>query len=63
MLDSDDPAELVSMAAVEKRYIARVLDAVQGNKTLAARVLGFDRTTLYRKLEQYGIAVTVAAKT
>jgi DNA-binding NtrC family response regulator len=29
-----------------------VLDAVGGNKTLAAQVLGFDRRTLYRKLER-----------
>jgi two-component system, NtrC family, response regulator AtoC len=30
----------------------RVLEAVGGNKTLAAQVLGFDRRTLYRKLER-----------
>ena len=29
-----------------------VLEAVGGNKTLAARVLGLDRKTLYRKLER-----------
>jgi hypothetical protein len=29
-----------------------VLEAVGGNKTLAAQVLGFDRRTLYRKLER-----------
>ena len=41
------------MEEVERRYILRVLDAVQGNKTLAAQILGFDRRTLYRKLETY----------
>jgi two-component system response regulator HydG len=30
----------------------RVLEAVGGNKTLAAQVLGFDRRTLYRKLDR-----------
>jgi two-component system response regulator AtoC len=50
-----DPSELVSMDEVERRYILRVLDAVGGNKTLAAQVLGFDRKTLYRKLERYGV--------
>ena len=30
----------------------KVLAAVGGNKTLAAEVLGFDRRTLYRKLER-----------
>ena len=41
------------MEEVERRYVLRVLDAVRGNKTLAARILGFDRKTLYRKLERY----------
>jgi hypothetical protein len=41
---------------VERRYVLRVLQAVGGNKTLAAGVLGFDRRTLYRKLERYGAA-------
>ncbi|HWM87508.1 MAG TPA: sigma 54-interacting transcriptional regulator, partial [Kofleriaceae bacterium] len=50
-----DPSELVSMEELERRYIHRVLEAVGGNKTLAARILGFDRTTLYRKLERYGL--------
>jgi two-component system response regulator HydG len=53
---ADDPSELVSMEEVERRYIQRVLEAVGGNKTLAARVLGFDRATLYRKLARYGAA-------
>ena len=38
---------------VERRYILRVLEAVGGNKTLAAQILGSDRKTLYRKLERY----------
>jgi two-component system response regulator HydG len=50
---SEDPTELVPMEEVERRYILRVLDAVRGNKTLAAQILGFDRRTLYRKLETY----------
>ncbi len=48
---SDDPVELPSMDIVEERYIRKVLAAVGGNKTLAAKVLGFDRRTLYRKLK------------
>ena len=52
----DDPSELATMEEVERRYIQRVLEAVGGNKTMAARVLGFDRTTLYRKLDRYGLA-------
>jgi DNA-binding NtrC family response regulator len=56
LVASQDPKELVSMAEVEKRYIARVLSAVGGNKTSAARILGIDRTTLYKKLQQYQIS-------
>ncbi|HET6331810.1 MAG TPA: helix-turn-helix domain-containing protein, partial [Polyangiales bacterium] len=28
-------------------------ESVHGNKTSAARILGLDRVTLYRKLERY----------
>ena len=54
VLGGDDPSELVTMDEVERRYILRVLDAVAGNKTAAARILGFERKTLYRKLERFG---------
>jgi DNA-binding NtrC family response regulator len=49
-----DPAELVPLEEFERRYILRVLEAVAGNKAAAARVLGVERKTLYRKLERYG---------
>jgi two-component system response regulator HydG len=58
IVESEDPAELLPMEEVERRYVLRVLQAVGGNKTLAAEVLGFDRRTLYRKLERYGQAHT-----
>jgi two-component system response regulator HydG len=51
---SGEQGELVPMDEVERRHVIRVLEAVRGNKTLAARLLGFDRKTLYRKLERYG---------
>jgi two-component system response regulator HydG len=54
LVASDDPSELVPLDEVEKRYILRVLEAVGGNKTMAAQVLGLDRKTLYRKLERWG---------
>jgi len=56
LVASDDPTELVSLEEVERRYILRVMEAVGGNKTDAAQVLGIGRKTLYRKLEQYGAA-------
>ncbi len=53
---SDDPGDLLNMNEVERRYIQRVLKAVAGNKTQAAKLLGFDRRTLYRKLDRYGLS-------
>jgi DNA-binding NtrC family response regulator len=50
----DDPSELVPLSEVERRYVLRVLEAVGGNKTTAAQILGVTRKTLYRKLEEYG---------
>jgi two-component system response regulator HydG len=49
---SDDPNDLPSLCVVEERYIRKVLAAVGGNKTLAAKVLKLDRRTLYRKLSR-----------
>ncbi|MBI4528285.1 MAG: sigma-54-dependent Fis family transcriptional regulator [Deltaproteobacteria bacterium] len=37
---------------IEREYIKRVLETTGGNKTEAAIILGVDRTTLYRKLEE-----------
>jgi two-component system, NtrC family, response regulator AtoC len=54
LVASDDPSELAPLEVIERRYIARVMEAVGGNKTLAARILGVDRKTLYRKLQQAG---------
>jgi two-component system response regulator HydG len=46
-------SERLTLAELERRYVTGVLDEVGGNKTAAARILGFDRRTLYRKLERY----------
>jgi DNA-binding NtrC family response regulator len=48
------PVDLVTVAELERRYIDHVLKAAKGNKTVAARILGFDRRTLYRKLDARG---------
>jgi two-component system response regulator HydG len=55
LVAGDDPSELVRMEELERRYIARVMEAVGGNKTAAARILGLDRKRLYRMLERLGI--------
>jgi len=54
---SDGPAENPTMELVERAYIAWVLQAEDGNKTRAAEVLGIDPSTLYRKLNRYGIEI------
>jgi two-component system response regulator HydG len=58
VLDSGDPSELVSLDELERRYILRVLEALNGNKSLTSQTLGLDRKTLYRKLQQYGVSAT-----
>jgi transcriptional regulator with PAS, ATPase and Fis domain len=46
-------AQQLTLRDMEREYIGRVLESTHGNKTEAARILGVDRTTLYRKLEEY----------
>jgi DNA-binding NtrC family response regulator len=45
-----------SLRDLEEAMIRRVLDEEAGNRSRAARALGINRTTLYNKLRQYGIA-------
>jgi two-component system response regulator HydG len=55
IIGGNNPGELVPLEEVERRYILHVLQSVGKNRTLAARTLGLDRKTLYRKLRQYGV--------
>ncbi len=45
------PAEMISLDEMERRYVRHVLSSAGGNKTHAARILGIDRRSLYRRLE------------
>jgi DNA-binding NtrC family response regulator len=45
----------LTMIEVEKRMILLALDDAQGDKTQAARRLGIGKTTLYRKIKEYGL--------
>ena len=50
-VQSDD--QFITLDDLEKRYILRVVEALNGNRSLAAQTLGLDRKTLYRKLLLY----------
>ncbi len=47
----ESPAELITLDELGGRYVRHVLEAVAGNKTRAAKILGIDRRSLYRRLE------------
>jgi DNA-binding NtrC family response regulator len=53
-MDSRDSAS-ESLADTEAEQIRRVLAATNGNKSRAAKILGIERKTLYRKLERMGL--------
>jgi DNA-binding NtrC family response regulator len=42
--------DLISLDEMHRRYVRKVLEAVGGNKAQAARLLGIDRRSLYRRL-------------
>jgi transcriptional regulator with PAS, ATPase and Fis domain len=43
------------LQSIEKQHISKVLNYTKGNKTEAARLLGIGLTTLYRKIDEYGL--------
>ncbi|HET9506234.1 MAG TPA: sigma-54 dependent transcriptional regulator [Hymenobacter sp.] len=53
--DAAQPDDGRRLASVEKRHIRQILAEVGGNKTEAARQLGIGLTTLYRKIQEYGL--------
>jgi len=53
-MDARDQAT-ESLADTEAEQIRRVMGATNGNKSRAAKILGIERKTLYRKLEKMGL--------
>lgn len=53
--DASDCNGAQDLASVEREHIARVLQQNGGNKTRTAAVLGIGVTTLYRKIDEYGL--------
>jgi transcriptional regulator with PAS, ATPase and Fis domain len=60
VLDTGEATELVTLDEMERRYIQKVLEATGGSRTRAAKILGVDRTTLWRKLDRARPAATEA---
>ena len=45
----------VPLDEIRRRHVVRVLDACGGNRSEAAKILGVDRKTLYRRLRRWGV--------
>jgi ActR/RegA family two-component response regulator len=56
---ASQPAPLVDVA---REHIVRTLEMVDGNKAVAARLLGVSRRALYRQLERHGLHRRVPAR-
>lgn len=54
--DGSTCVPLPTLVQHEKQYILRVMEHTEHNRTLAARILGIGRKTLYRKLQTFGRA-------
>jgi DNA-binding NtrC family response regulator len=46
---------LPTLEEMERRYIIKVLEKTGYNKGMTAQILDIPRTTLWRKLKQYGV--------
>ena len=59
-LDGAKPAAIYDMVLrnVEKPLLETVLDKADGNQTVAARMLGINRNTLRKKMEELKIRVS-----
>ncbi|EKO38587.1 MAG: sigma-54 interacting regulator, partial [Solidesulfovibrio magneticus str. Maddingley MBC34] len=52
---AEGESDFLSLEAVEREHIAKVLACFGNNRTLAATALGISRKTLYRKIREYNI--------
>lgn len=50
---SDDKPQTPTLESIEKAYIYYIMGQAKGKKAKAAKILGIDSSTLYRKLERY----------
>jgi DNA-binding NtrC family response regulator len=52
---ANSSTQSLNLEDVERAHILSILEQTNGNKTKAAEILGIGLTTLYRKLQAYGI--------
>jgi DNA-binding NtrC family response regulator len=57
----EHPTGPAPLADIARDHILRTLDAVKGNKAVAARLLGLSRRAFYRQLERHGLHTRVPA--
>ena len=57
---SSSRQELNTLQALEQQAIRQALQATGGDRVRAAKLLGIGKTTIYRKLKEYGIDVNPA---
>ena len=48
---------IVPLTQMERQAILEALEYTKGDRAIAANLLGIGRTTLYRKLKEYQLAV------
>jgi DNA-binding NtrC family response regulator len=54
--DANGNGAVVSIADMERQAILGTIRQLKGDKLMAARLLGIGKTTLYRKLKEYGVS-------
>jgi two-component system response regulator HydG len=52
---TDEAGDLLSLAEVERRHVLSVLKACGGNQKKASSILQISKSTLWRKLKEYGV--------
>jgi len=53
MVEADSSAKIIPISEVERKTILSTITQLNGDKLLAARLLGIGKTTLYRKLKEH----------
>jgi DNA-binding NtrC family response regulator len=51
------PEQIIPLLEMERRAILQALQFTKGDRSTAAELLGIGRTTLYRKLKEYGVEI------